>query len=117
MGNFDRHDGLLLTITVTGNTASTNLQTTLPGRQSFVNDFRTMTQDQVAGRFVVEAGPGTTLNRETFSSRTDYRCVCFLRHQATRLSLFEASAYADFSAACYDTNNALINDVLGIIFD
>ena len=90
MGNFDRHDGLLLTITVTGSMASTSLQTTLPRRQSFVNDFRTMTQDQVAGRFVVEAGPGTTLNRETFSSRTDYRCVCFLRNQATQTRLQHA---------------------------
>ena len=73
MGGFERYDGLLLTITVTGNVATTTLSTTLPARQSFVNDFRSLTQDQVSGRFVIEAFPGTILNRAKFSSETDFR--------------------------------------------
>lgn len=74
IGRFDRYTGLLLTIVVTGTAASTVLETSLPPRQSFINDFQNLTQDEVNGRFVIEAAPGTQLNRERFSSETDYRC-------------------------------------------
>ena len=73
IGGFQRHDGLLLTITVTGSVTSTTLETSLPARESFVQDFRNLGQNEVEGRFVVEAGPGTTLNRALFSSETDFR--------------------------------------------
>ena len=73
MGGFQRHNGLLLTITVTGPETSNVLGTSLPVRESFVRDFRNLTQDEVTGRFVIEAGPRTHLNRALFSSEEDYR--------------------------------------------
>jgi len=82
LGNFDRHSGLLLRISVTGtDQTSTTLETSLPTRESFVQDFRSLSQDQVAGRFVIEAGPGTQLNRMTFQSETDFRYVYYIRYR------------------------------------
>jgi len=77
MGNFDRYDGLLLTIIVEGTAATTTLDTSLPRRESFVQDFRSLSQEQVAGRFVIEAGPRTQLNRMPFQSETDFRYVYY----------------------------------------
>ena len=73
LGTFDRHDGLLLTIIVNGADASTTLETALPAREYFVNDFSHLTQGEVEGRFVIEAGPGVQLNRAFFLEEKDYR--------------------------------------------
>uniref|UniRef100_F6YQV7 ferroxidase n=3 Tax=Ciona intestinalis TaxID=7719 RepID=F6YQV7_CIOIN len=73
IGGFQRLNQNLLTIVVTGTSSSITVPTSLPTRPSFVGDFRSLTQDQVFGRFVIEASPGTRLNRERFQSNTNYR--------------------------------------------
>ena len=73
VGNFDRYNGLLLTIIVSGNQESTVLETALPPRQSFISDFRNVAQENITGRFAIETAPGTNLNRKKFQSETDYR--------------------------------------------
>ena len=78
IGRSQRHDGLLLTIKVTGVDASTTLETTLPARESFVQDFRELTQNEVKGRFVIEAGQDMNLNRGRFVNETNYRFVCLV---------------------------------------
>ncbi|XP_078484901.1 multicopper oxidase mco-like [Ciona intestinalis] len=70
---FERYNNKLLQITVTGTATSTTIGTTLPGRESFLQDFRSLTENQVEGNFVIEAAAGSTLNREKFSTPTNYR--------------------------------------------
>ena len=99
IGGFQRHSGLLLTIIVTGADTSTTLGTSLPARETFVQDFRGLTQEQVAGRFVIEAGPGTQLNRVRFSSDTDYRFVCsfvycLVGESRTKINRFVSDKFA-----------------------
>jgi len=75
MGAFERYRGILLKLRVTGSAANSVIGTALPTRESFVKDFRPLTQEQVSGRFVIEANPGTRLNRERFRSNSYYRCI------------------------------------------
>ncbi|XP_076825740.1 multicopper oxidase mco-like isoform X2 [Clavelina lepadiformis] len=78
MGGMQQYQGKLLTIKINGTQTSTVIPTSLPAKQSFVSDFRNLTEDEVTGRFVIEVGPDVTLNRERFQSKTNFRFVASL---------------------------------------
>ncbi|XP_076824256.1 multicopper oxidase mco-like [Clavelina lepadiformis] len=78
MGGMQQYQGKLLTIKINGTLTSTVIPTPLPAKQSFVSDFRNLTEDEVTGRFVIEVGPDLTLNRERFQSKTNFRFVANL---------------------------------------
>ena len=73
IGGFERYNGLLLTLNVTGSHSNTVLETSLPKRQSYVTDFQSLTQNEVTGRFVIEIAARILLNRKKFKSEFDYR--------------------------------------------
>ena len=72
MGNWQRYDNKLLTISVTG-TGSGTIGTTLPARETYVSDMTGLAQEDLYGRCVIELSSGTRLNRELFSAQTYYR--------------------------------------------
>jgi len=73
MGILRRYRGKLLTLDITGEETNVVLEDALPKRDKFVDDFTSLSQDEVTGRFVIEAAAGTNLNRKLFAHETDYR--------------------------------------------
>lgn len=64
-----RCNDTLFYLNVTGLATTTTLQTDLPKRPWFVRDFRSLTQNEVKGRFIIEVDPKTTLNRLKFQGK------------------------------------------------
>ena len=72
-GNEMPHNQTLLTLKVTGRRCNTKLRTRLPARPPFVGNFLHKKYEDIQRRFVFEADPNFSTNRDKFSNGTYYR--------------------------------------------
>ena len=77
IGDSERHDGLLLTLDITGSSVSPSEQDmNLPERPYYISNFLNYT-GKIGGYFVIEANSKQHLNREKFSKPNYYRLAIF----------------------------------------
>jgi len=67
------HNQTLLTLKVIGRRRYTKLRTRLPARPPFVGNFLHKKYEDIQRRFVFEADPNFSTNRDKFSNGTYYR--------------------------------------------
>ncbi|XP_066264447.1 multicopper oxidase mco-like [Branchiostoma lanceolatum] len=73
IGNTDIYEGVIATIEVTGSAVSMNFPTTTPAKPFYLRDLQTVPDSAIGGRYVVELGPTSYINREKFTNATYYR--------------------------------------------
>jgi len=67
------HNQTLLTLKVIGRRCCTKLRTRLPARPPFVGNFLDEKYEDIQRRFVFEADPNLSTNRDKFTNGTYYR--------------------------------------------
>ena len=78
------HNQTLLTLKVIGGRCNTKLQTRFPARPPFVGNFFDKKYEDIQRRFVFEADPNSSTNREKFANGTCYR-YCQLDNKGKRV--------------------------------
>jgi len=99
------HNQTLLTLKVTGRRRNTKLQTRLPARPPFVGNFLHKKYEDIQRRFVLEADPNFSTNREKFSNGTYYRY-----NQLDNTCIVDASVAVFSNDACFCNLNTLCRD-------